>query len=367
MAKTNSTIWAIEPHTEAKHDLLRNYFEAWLPIVGRYRKRVVYIDGFAGPGAYSGGQDGSPVVVLKVARGHAHVTCELLCIFIEADEPRHSHLSKTLAALSATLPAHIQYKVLKGSFTDKLPEALGFVTQQRERREPLFAFVDPFGMSHTPMVTIKEILRSSGSEVLINFMYEELNRFLSHDDLAANHDALFGTKNWRELLQLTDPQERKREIHDLYRAQLSQYAMYVRSFEMFNRNNRTDYFLFFATNSLLGLEKMKDAMWKVDDTGSYQFSDRVHTSGQLSFFSGQPQYDLLADMLLQTFGGKTVGIKQLEHWVTADTPFRRAHLKKGVLAPLEMAGRLKVINPSPKRHKGTFPDGTQMQISDAKS
>jgi three-Cys-motif partner protein len=360
--KPSDTLWPIEPHTEKKHELLRKYIEAWLPIVGRFSDRVVYIDGFAGPGTYSGCEDGSPLVVLKTARDHAHANSELICIFIEADADRYAHLENILSQLSPPLPPHIRYKVVKGSFTKKLPEALDLVTQQRARRQPLFAFVDPFGMSHTPLETVEEILKAERSEVLINFMFEEINRFLAIDELAANHDALFGTDKWRALTKITNSVERRSRIHDLYRDQLSKFAKYVRSFEMCNKQNRTDYFLFFATNSLKGLEKMKDAMWKVDSTGFYQFSDKIHFAGQLSFFSDNPQYDILEKMILADFGGKTVTVEQLEEWVIEETPFRRAHLKKPVLAPMEAADRLTVMSPLPSRRRGTFPDGTRIHF-----
>lgn len=62
MAKRLDTIWDIEPHTAAKHDILRRYLQAWIPILGSTHERIVYIDAFAGPGIYKGGEDGSPIV-----------------------------------------------------------------------------------------------------------------------------------------------------------------------------------------------------------------------------------------------------------------------------------------------------------------
>jgi hypothetical protein len=47
------TIWPIEPHTAAKHQILRKYLDAWFPILATYNKRIVYVDGFAGPGRYT--------------------------------------------------------------------------------------------------------------------------------------------------------------------------------------------------------------------------------------------------------------------------------------------------------------------------
>jgi three-Cys-motif partner protein len=47
-----STRWPLEPHTRIKHEILRRYLEAWLPIVGKHNSRILYLDGFAGPGRY---------------------------------------------------------------------------------------------------------------------------------------------------------------------------------------------------------------------------------------------------------------------------------------------------------------------------
>ena len=91
MSKIIRTVWDIEPHTAKKHEILRRYFQAWLPILGRYNSRLLYIDAFAGPGEYSKGEDGSPLVILKAARDHVlRPSCELVCLFIESDDDRYA-------------------------------------------------------------------------------------------------------------------------------------------------------------------------------------------------------------------------------------------------------------------------------------
>lgn len=70
MSDKLGTTWDIEPHTEAKHEILRYYLGAWFPILGRRQHRLLYVDGFAGPGEYKGGKDGSPIIALKVVQDH---------------------------------------------------------------------------------------------------------------------------------------------------------------------------------------------------------------------------------------------------------------------------------------------------------
>lgn len=66
------TIWSIEPHTEAKHRILEEYLKAWFPILSRFHKRILYIDGFAGPGVYEEGEIGSPIIALQCLLEHKH-------------------------------------------------------------------------------------------------------------------------------------------------------------------------------------------------------------------------------------------------------------------------------------------------------
>jgi hypothetical protein len=63
------TVWEMEPHTQAKHDILSGYLSAWLPIMSKYNERLVYVDGFAGPGVYTNGEPGSPIIF-----GHSWIT-----------------------------------------------------------------------------------------------------------------------------------------------------------------------------------------------------------------------------------------------------------------------------------------------------
>jgi three-Cys-motif partner protein len=61
------TVWDLDPHTRGKHLVLRNYLNAWFPILSSLRQRVLFIDGFAGPGHYKGGEEGSPLIATRAS------------------------------------------------------------------------------------------------------------------------------------------------------------------------------------------------------------------------------------------------------------------------------------------------------------
>jgi three-Cys-motif partner protein len=363
MRKPLGTVWDLEPHTAKKHEILRRYCEAWLPIMARWNSRILYIDGFAGPGKYSKGEDGSPVVVLKAARDHTYqIKTELVCLFIEAELPRFEHLNQVLEEIRPTLPSNIKFKTVHGVFNDQLTRVFSLLQEQMKTIAPTLAFVDPFGFSHTPFSTIAKIMENQKCEVIVNFMYEEINRFLLHPDHADTFDILFGTHEWREVLEMTVPDERLKFIHDLYLKQLRTVANYVRSFQMLNSGNRTDYFLFFATNDLTGLLKMKESMWKVDQSTGAQFSDYTDSFRQVSLFPSEPDYSEFRRMIDCQFSGKRILIERLEDWVISDTPFLLSHLRKNILIPMENEGTLEVVRSGKKRRRGTFPSGTMLQF-----
>ena len=68
MSKKIDTTWSLSKHTEAKHKILRAYFGAWVSILSRNFHRIVFVDGFCGPGQYADGELGSPMIVIEEAQ-----------------------------------------------------------------------------------------------------------------------------------------------------------------------------------------------------------------------------------------------------------------------------------------------------------
>lgn len=357
MAAPRTTTWNLDPHTRAKHEILRRYLEAWTPILslGGF-PTIAYVDGFAGPGVYSGGEDGSPIIAVKAALQHrARITANVLFLFIEKDEDRAEMLQQLVTGLG--LPTNFHARIVGGkTFEEGFREnLLDLYKKQRKPMPPTFAFIDPFGWTGVPFALVKEILSNAHCEVLINFMFEEINRFIEHPDQGHNFDTLFGSDEWRKMTTIGSKQARREFLHGLYLDQLRSVAgaKYVRSFEMRNDNNVTDYFLFFATNSPKGMAKMKEAMWKVDQSGEFRFSDATNPAQEL-LFSRAPDFDALGRAVVTRFAGKDATVAEVEDFVLAETAYRETHYKKQVLAPLEREGKVVAVTPPGGRKPYTY-------------
>jgi three-Cys-motif partner protein len=363
-SKVTETLWAMPPHTKAKLDILRFYLNAWLPIMSAWNRTLVYLDGFAGPGRYLGGEDGSPIVALKATLERQQpISASVAYLFVEGRQDRADHLRSEVAKLSRE--SRTTVRVECGRFADL---ALGLVdpaVRGNGRTNPLFAFIDPFGWD-VPFDIVRQLLKYRNSEVFVNFMFDPVRRFLSAPQQAANWDGLFGTKSWRDIRDDPDPESRARRIPSLYKRQLIDAggAEYVLSFEMRDIRNGTDYYLFFATKDRKGLEKMKDAMWRVDGNGGHQFRDPQYPDQPLLIEVG-PDFTVLRKAVTAQFGGRAVYIEELEQFVLEQTAFRLSDLRTPVLAPMEAESppALQVTQAKPGRKRGQFPPGTIVQFA----
>jgi len=333
MGGQKTAVWELDPHTRAKHEILRRYLHAWAPILshGGFRS-MLYVDGFAGPGRYAGGEEGSPIIALNAALAHkASIKATLYFVFVEEDVARAGELENVVQGIAR--PDNFRVKITAGKTFEKgFGEVLSFYKSRDKPLPPTFAFIDPFGWTGVPFSLVKEIMSYPSCEVLVNFMYEEINRFILHPDQEHNFDVLFGASDWRDVRAFSKPVERRSFLHGLYLRQLRESAnvKYVRTFEMRNDKDVTDYFLFYGTNNLKGLAKMKEAMWKVDESGEFRFSDATNPS-QLVFFAKSPDASFLRRAIVGRFAGKETTVREIQEYVLAETPFRETHYKRQVL------------------------------------
>ncbi len=360
-----TTLWQLEEHTLGKHRVLENYMNAWLPIMRRWNERVLFIDAFAGPGKYAGGEDGSPVIALKTLikhTGQQRMRGEITYMFIEKDLDRKKHLDNVVKQMKDEIPNNCDILISRATFDEKLTEVLNKIDEQKRRLAPAFVMIDPFGVSDTPMNVIRRILANSKTEVYISFMYEAINRFREEPRLAPHFDNLFGCSDWRRGLEITDGTQRKDYFYGLYKDCLKNAgAKYVLHFELY-KLERLIYAIFFATQHEKSCDVMKKAMWKTVPFGDFKF--KSGTANQLTLGIEPADFTTLREALHTEFGqNRWVAIEEVEKFVMTDkTDFHTGHLRQKTLSPMEKDGEIEVRSSNPKRKKGSFKEGTQLRF-----
>lgn len=259
------------------------------------------------------------------------------------------------------LPKNVKVRVEYGKFDEAANAMLDEVEGKGSHLAPSFTLIDPFGFSDTPMSVVSRVLKQPSAEILITVMLENINRFLAHQNpkVQARYDELFGDQGWRAL---TDRPNRFDALGNFYReCLLANGAKYVWAFRMIDDGNRPIYDLFFATQKVEGLKKIKRAMWSVDPAGGFRFSDRAADASDLTLFGPDPDLSSLRRALVREFGGTTKHYYEIEEWVLVETPFHDGHIKTKCLKVLEGEDKLEYLPPltastGSKRRKGTFPE-----------
>lgn len=359
MSPPRTAVWRLEDHTRGKHEVLRQYLAAWFPIMGSFSERVLFVDGFAGPGEYEGGEPGSPVIALEAYRKYAaRFKGEAIFLFIEADAERMTRLTEVLGKLP-NLPGKVKLQAAPGGFAIAMSTVLGRLPPGRSLA-PAFVMVDPFGVKDYPMSLIKRLLTSGKVELYISFMYEWIDRFKSTPEFETHLTELYGTDEWKAGRDLAEGPAKKDFFFGLYNRKLKEAgARHVLRFDLY-RGGRLVYALFFATRHSKGSDVMKAAMWTVAPFGDFAF--RGSTGSQLTLGLSPDHGPLRAALIAEFRGKEWVTIEQVQEFVASDkTPYHTGQLKTPVLVPLEKEGGLKVDSTSRQR-RYAFTPGTRMRF-----
>jgi three-Cys-motif partner protein len=283
--ENGSTLGPIQPHTEAKHDILRYHLGAWFPILGRSSSGPLqYIDGFAGPGEYEGGQVGSPILALNVVANHRYVNDFIQAgrrfdfLFVEKEQRFHDHLRDKVSGIA--WPNAFNIAVRHDEFETVMRERLNEVDAGKRRMPPTLLLIDPFGPAGFSMELIARLARYSMMDVLINFNYADLVRWILPDRTKhVTLDRLYGGRRWLPALGL-DGNDRREFLIQQYGLALLAAGWRGTNFEMINRQNQTQYHLFFATRHFRGMLVMKGAMRSVSPDGLFRYRDRTDPAQQ---------------------------------------------------------------------------------------
>lgn len=246
-------VWPGNAHTFIKHAILEKYLGTWYAKLGQTHPRILFVDGFAGPGVYEEGQRGSPLVALDAALNHrADLSrCTISLIFIESDSRRAAILEKNVR--SRSVPNNIYVYVENNAFEKAFTDLLSQVEGAGAVLVPSFVMIDPFGWTGFPYGLIERLGRHPQSEVLVSFMYEGINRFVGLPDQTDNMTALFGGDDWKRVLSIDGASDRRDFLVDLYRRQLVAAGFeYTYAFELADSGNRTEYFLIHGSKSIEG-------------------------------------------------------------------------------------------------------------------
>jgi len=291
-------------NSRIKHLILKDYLPVWEAILGRYHGKILYFDCYAGPGSYRWNDkkvEGSPVIAVKTVSEwlKANPRKKMTLVFIEEDARKEAKLKLALSEIRDK-PKNLNVEVISSKAEDFVSKLLNDV----QNLAPAFFFLDPYGYP-LEMSLVRKILKRKRTEVLINFMYYQINRDVSNPIVEDKITKLFGTTEWKKQPFVNwSGASREKAILDYYIQQVG--ARYHIPFKIrFGSDERvtskrTKYYLIHATNNFLGFEKMLEAMWKHSRDGHLDCGD-----GQMVLFP-EKTIESIKDFLLGKYSGQEI-------------------------------------------------------------
>lgn len=359
MSKLHEIPWVIDEHTKVKHQLLGNYINLWMSILFftqkkyGWKQQLLYFDGFAGPGIYWVNEDkkettpGSPIIVANLANS-----------FLERDPKRVIQIKcidvkkECVEYLSDELSKVNKFKqdwiVEQESFNDAVNKLLDNHQQSNDPIPPSFYFIDPFGYTGFPIETLKRILAFERTELFINFMIYDINRFAEESHAREHMIELFGCDRFEELQTIQSPEERCKFLVSLYRNQLAAYAgaKYTLPFRINTpgMGSRPKYFLIHAFNHIKALRLMKDEMAKLSQQ-PYRFEAiGIDDHGQLNLFE-PPEKVAIKNSIYDYFCGNNINdfipYRDIEDWAYQFTAGISRDIKEAIME-LEKEGKIQI-------------------------
>ena len=238
-----------EIQTVSKHNIFENYLEPWARIISNQRwvTDAYYVDAFAGTGKYTKtGEVGSPVIACNILLKYQKSTFKFHCFCVEKDLKHYGMLEHVLKQFEGKL----DIEKYNGEFLDYLDEILNKIG-----KSPAFFFIDPEGFSGMDFDKIEAILSLPYKEILINFQYNAVQRWLKAPRVENTISKLFGTSEYKKAKSEID-------LIELYKRQIKRRNRFVWYFRnKFPKKNRTFYYLVYATKNLTGFKIMKDVMF----------------------------------------------------------------------------------------------------------
>ena len=300
VVEKDPVLWPAFPHTLAKHSVYRQYLSKWMPImIHSWKGDVTYAEGFAGPGVYTGGEPGSPVIALETLIQDPALRLkanDLRFLFVEKDKRRATQLLEqlTIAAQPVALPDLGRYGIdLAVQAGDYDPTLFSLLSEHDAWGRPMLVVLDTFG-GGVKVDIVRRIAKNPSSEVIITFEPHHFARFPT----SAHGDAVFGDPEWRRVADL--PASAKADwVVNKYREVLHDAGFpFVLTFELVGVGGHS-LFLIFGTTHVRGLQKMKEAMWEVDPIQGVQYRDPADPDQQLLDIRLEPHTEPLRRELLQ--------------------------------------------------------------------
>lgn len=335
--------------TDKKIQYVSAYVRLWLYVMLERSETdtVNFIDCMSNAGVYRDGDCCTAIEVLKIfsdfADDYPHKNFRVFC---NDNDPAKIEILQKIAAVDIVPDKkNVQLFISQKDVNDYLENLAG---NPQVVGQKIFAYgtstilyVDPFDFGTVEIPKVSAVLKNHYCELIFNFFTSDYTRNFAKDQ--GRIAKCLGGKtisSREELIDYMRTQLRVGKIEHLF------------AYCFKTQKNVELYQIVFATPSMKGLEKLKEALWStfkgaefhrnkgnMDDAQTCLFTEADETAAALASYSVEAR-----ELLCDVFSGFTVPWADVERFLIENTMLTESQIIRNVLKPLINAGKINKCN-----------------------
>jgi three-Cys-motif partner protein len=279
--------------SNVKDRIVGDYIECYLKTVQHLQRPILIVDGFAGPGRFGDGTDGSPLIICNAISKRQQGRATMSCLFSDTRPAHRAALKHILEPYIRSGLAEPPHEECSQALTRALELGAG---------STLFFYLDPYGIKDLEFEMVRQIYQRDerrSTEILINFNFRTFMRMSGNWNYGDSPNevsrkvkqgktetvnSVMGGNYWHSII--TDPNLNKIEREDAvvraYVARIKEFFTYVYAIPVKERSdNEHDipddelarYHLIFATRSARAVLYMNDVALNALEPYFIQFKE----------------------------------------------------------------------------------------------
>ncbi len=359
MRRTDKFFDTPQRHASAiKTRIVVEYFKQWASILYGVVKtnnppRLRYVDLFAGTGKIDGVKS-TPLLVMEHVISKPELSACVGALLNDLDPDHINQLRENLKELPGYDTLKLPPRLRTGPVDEELVEIFA-----SSNNVPSFSFIDPFGYAGLSLPLVRALVSGFGSDMVLFFSFDAINRAVSNDLVREHMDALFGPKRAESLRQVVKDMranEREEVLIEAFIEAVTEdlgYEYVIPYVIEREDKDRTSHYLFFISKHARGFKIMKEIMYKEsqDKTqGVARFGYVRQVSAEktpLLHLMNTPLSDFGRELCCD-YAGRSLTRKQLMASYDQTYP-RNPYVDKNwrdALAMLEVEGQVSCCSPS---------------------
>lgn len=340
--------WPYEEQTKIKHRVLESYSKVYTSKLG-INTDTLFVDCHGGCGVYidekSNLSYGSAIRVSQACEQVFSNRCTQNYIAIcERDKKYYNNLVKVVKDSRIR-----NVKIFLGDYNEMLNDRR---LAEFYNSHPTLFFIDPFGYYDTPMCQMAKLMKTYGNEILVNFMFDFLNRGIGVSSIDCKQlTAFFGTDEWKDAQKLTGL-ERESYLVNLYKKELKKItkAKFVFAYRLsYPNKNQTYYYLIHATNHIDGISLMKSCFAAINN-GRVEYLGKLKDNYSLFDMDFFKQNEI-SNLLKNKYIGVKISFLNILEDIIEDTAVLEKDLR-ATLKAMEDQGEITVERITSKTPRG---------------